>query len=67
MTEDGLNVCKTLGCAIRHRGGEMIERERDDGATVAELLLRDPEIVTWLEDYRHEPDETDDDEPPRAA
>jgi hypothetical protein len=45
----------------------MIERERDDGATVAELLLRDPEIVTWLEDYRHEPDETDDDEPPRAA
>jgi hypothetical protein len=40
--------------------------ERDEG-TVVELLLREPEIVAWLEDYR-EPDEApDDDEPPRAA
>jgi hypothetical protein len=38
--------------------------EREEGATVIELLLREPEIVAWLE-----PDETpeDDDEPPRAA
>jgi hypothetical protein len=46
---------------------------------VVELLLREPEIVAWLEDYRVEgtsdwggfapgPDEApDDDEPPRAA
>ena len=37
--------------------------------TVVELLLREPEIVAWLEDYRPAPDATveDDDEPPAAA
>jgi len=33
-----------------------------------ELLLREPEIVAWLDDYRPEPrDSEEDDEPPRAA
>ena len=43
--------------------------EREDGGTVFELLLREPEIVEWLDDRRRpEPDEApDDDEPPRAA
>ena len=43
--------------------------EREDGRTVVELLLREPEIVAWLDDRRRpEPDEVaDDDEPPRAA
>ena len=42
--------------------------ERKETATVVELLLREPEIVAWLEDYRQAPDEaSDDDEPPRAA
>jgi hypothetical protein len=36
--------------------------------TVVELLLREPEIVAWLEDYRPPPDDPEeDDEPPRAA
>jgi len=35
--------------------------------TVVELLLREPEIVAWLEDYRPKPDEAPDDEPPQAA
>jgi hypothetical protein len=42
----------------------MSEREE---ATVVELLLREPEIVAWLEDYRPEPEEAPDDDPPRAA
>ena len=42
--------------------------EHDEvGGTVVELMLREPEIVAWLEDYRPEPGETEDDEPPRAA
>jgi hypothetical protein len=40
--------------------------EREDG-TVVELLLREPEIVAWLDDYRREPQEADDEEPPDAA
>ena len=42
----------------------MTERE-EIGGTVVELLLREPEIVAWLEPRAddHEPD----DEPPRAA
>ena len=42
--------------------------EREEG-TVVELLLREPEIVAWLEDYRPAPDAgaEDDDEPPYAA
>jgi hypothetical protein len=43
--------------------------EREDEGTVVELLLREPEIVEWLDDRRRpEPDQApDDDEPPRAA
>ncbi len=46
----------------------MSERE-EQGGTVVELLLREPEIVAWLDDRRRpEPDEApEDDEPPRAA
>ena len=32
-----------------------------------ELLLEEPEIVAWLNDYRPLPDEAEDDEPPAAA
>jgi hypothetical protein len=42
----------------------MTERE-ENGGTVIELLLREPEIVAWLEP-RTDDDDTDD-EPPRAA
>jgi hypothetical protein len=42
-------------------------REEEPIATAAvELLLREPEIVAWLDDYRQEPD-PDDDERPTAA
>jgi hypothetical protein len=51
----------------RRRGGAMSESE-EGGATVAELLLCEPEIVAWLDDYRPAEDDTDgDDEPPSAA
>lgn len=43
--------------------------ERNEG-TVVELLLREPEIVAWLDDHRPPPDdadENDDDEPLHAA
>lgn len=40
---------------------------KDSGATVVELMLREPEIVAWLEDYRPEPDEAPDDDAPEAA
>ncbi len=41
--------------------------EREEG-TVVELLLREPEIVAWLEDYRPPPEAAEDeDEPPSAA
>jgi hypothetical protein len=41
----------------------MTERE-EIGGTVVELLLREPEIVAWLESRV---DDDPDDEPPRAA
>lgn len=45
--------------------------ETEQGATVVELLLREPEIVAWLDDRRRQPvepvEDSDDDEPPRAA
>jgi hypothetical protein len=44
----------------------MSEREEASG-NVVELLLREPEIVACLEDYRPDPEEAPDDEPPRAA
>ena len=42
--------------------------EDEQGGTVVELLLREPEILAWLDDYRA-PDADDDEygEPPRAA
>jgi hypothetical protein len=48
-----------------------MSNERDKG-TVIELLLREPEIVAWLDDHRPEPDEAhdtadNDDEPLHAA
>ncbi len=42
----------------------------ETGGTVVELMLLEPEIVAWLEDYRPQPDagdEPDDDDPPTAA
>jgi hypothetical protein len=42
----------------------MSERE-ENGGTVIELLLREPEIVAWLEPPAG--DDDPDDEPPRAA
>jgi len=44
-----------------------MHEEEEPRGSVVELLLREPEIVAWLEDYRREPDEAPDDEPPRAA
>ncbi len=42
--------------------------EREQGMTVVELLLREPEIVAWLDDHRPPPAAADeDDEPPAAA
>jgi len=41
--------------------------EGEYGANALELLLREPEIVAWLGDYRPDPDESEGDEPPRAA
>jgi hypothetical protein len=41
--------------------------EEERQGTVVELLLREPEIVAWLEDYRPHPDVAPDDEPPAAA
>jgi len=42
-------------------------REQEESAPGIELLLREPEIVAWLDDYRAEPEETTDDDPPDAA
>ena len=36
--------------------------DRDDTNVIE--LLRDPEIVAWLDDYRPPPDEADDDDQP---
>jgi len=44
--------------------------ERDDNPTVVELMLREPEIVAWLEDYqppRYGERDDDEHEPPAAA
>jgi hypothetical protein len=44
----------------------MSEHEK---SSVVELLLREPEIVAWLDDYRPLPETAEDDEhePPDAA
>ena len=44
----------------------MSEREEGGPATV-ELLLLEPEIVAWLDDYRRDTSETPDDDPLEAA
>lgn len=62
MTKGGLFLCHARGM-------------RDDEQTYGvELLLQEPEIVAWLNDYRRlqmdqmGPDEAeDDDDPPEAA
>lgn len=41
--------------------------EREESGTVLELLLREPEVVARLEDYRPKPDEAPDDDEPAAA
>lgn len=41
--------------------------DHDETTTVLELLLREPEIVAWLEDYRPQPDEADEEPDPTAA
>jgi hypothetical protein len=64
MTEDGLFLCKAPGVTVK--GGRMSERE-DASATVIELLLREPEIIRWLEPEEAPEDDDDDYEPPRAA
>jgi hypothetical protein len=42
-----------------------MSEDEERGGTVIELLLREPEIVAWLEPAADDGD--DDDEPPRAA
>jgi hypothetical protein len=42
-----------------------MSEDEERGGTVIELLLREPEIVAWLEPAADDAD--DDDEPPRAA
>ena len=44
----------------------MTERE-ESGGPVIELLLREPEIVAWLEPNEPAADDEDDTDPPRAA
>jgi hypothetical protein len=41
-----------------------MSEDEERGGTVIELLLREPEIVAWLEPAA---EDDDDDEPPRAA
>jgi hypothetical protein len=44
-----------------------MNEDEEPRGSVVELLLREPEIVAWLEDYRPQPDEAPDDDPPQAA
>ena len=41
--------------------------EEQDEVMAVELLLLEPEIVAWLDDYRPEPNETDEEDPPPHA
>jgi hypothetical protein len=43
--------------------------DTEQGANGVELLLREPEIVAWLDDYRREPEDDGEreDDPPHAA
>ena len=44
-----------------------MSEDKEPRGTVVELLLREPEIVAWLEDYRPPLDAAPDDDPPAAA
>ena len=44
-----------------------MSEEEEPRGTVVELLLHEPEIVAWLEDYRPAPDEAPDDDTPAAC
>jgi hypothetical protein len=47
-----------------------MNEDEESRGTIVELLLHEPEIVAWLEDYRPELDEApndDDDDAPAAA
>jgi len=44
-----------------------MNEDKEPRGSVVELLLREPEIVAWLEDYSPQPDEAPDDDPPQAA
>ena len=46
-----------------------MEERDDEQPGGVELLLREPEIVAWLDDYRREaaPEDAEETEPPRAA
>jgi len=41
--------------------------ETESLGAVVNLLLHEPEIVAWLDDYRPEPEEAPDDDTPTAA
>ena len=51
---------------MSERGGDTSEPAENTTATLVELLLREPEMVAWLEPVRPAEDENDE-EPPRAA
>ena len=44
-----------------------MSEDQEPRGTVIELLLHEPEIVAWLDDYRPQPDEAPDDGTPAAA
>jgi len=44
-----------------------MSEDQEPRGTVIELLLYEPEIVAWLDDYRPQPDEAPDDDTPAAA
>jgi hypothetical protein len=50
----------------RPAGGGVVSEGNERGATVIELLLREPEVVAWLEPAADD-DEDDGFEPPHAA
>jgi hypothetical protein len=64
MTEGGGIVCKAPPTPTE--GAEMTEPDEREGGI--ELLLHEPEIVAWLDDYRRTAGDDDEGgEPPRAA
>lgn len=44
-----------------------MSEDQEPRGTVIELLLHEPEIVAWLDDYRPQPNEAPDDDTPAAA